>query len=921
MTLYEDAEEAESAETDQRRDRRGAETIIMKTLKAVTIALFVLGCATFVSAQTTTATLLGTITDAQQAALPGVTVTARNVETGLEATSATDGSGRYRIAALRPGTYELTAELAGFVAQTRRAIQLFVGQEATIDLTLQVAGVQEAVTVTATTPLVETTKSEVSNVVDRAQIDSLPLNGRNFADLTRLTPDVMSSDRIGGMESSLSNTYLIDGVTNDRAWTGGNRAGYSAENIREFRVITQQFAAEFGQAAGGIVNVVTRAGTNAFQHRLFLYHRDDALDARRAFATAKAPFERQQFGGFGGGPLKRDSLFYFGSYEGTRQDETAVVNTPVQRGEFPQPFRQHLAFGRVDYQIRPAHSLTVRFNEERSDTTNSGVGGRSTVEYGATAFSRNHDFYAALTSVLGANRLNELRLQLARRPGGSLPNTPGAPELSFASSNQGKNTGHPNVTTEKRFQIVDNFSWTTRAWGGEHSFKAGMDFSRVMLDGFFCNFCDGQFIFPRDTYDSADPRTYPTLYTRRIGSSDFEIPNTLYAAFLQDSWQPTRAVTVNAGVRYDYERYAGGRVTDTDNLSPRLAVAVDPSGTGRTVLRGGAGLFQDQITLNQWLIIVLNVINAQEFLVLSSPTYPDPFGGQARPPSIPNTELFDPHMNTPSASHLTAGVKQELAGGYAVSADYVFVRGFDQLRRRDLNAPPNGRTQRPDPTVGRRLIHEATGNRKHHALLVTAERRFSARWRFNASYTLSSTKADSEARNSTTLPTDQYNLSADWGPADVDVRHNFVITGQVVLPGDVHVAGIVQLRSAAPFNVVSGRDTNNDGRSGDRPDPDPNGPFPTNGNTANGRFSIPANRPGTLSRNAFRGPDFRRLDVRISKVLPFGRRRLEVIAEAFNATNRVNYGSFTSSIQSAFFGRPQSAQDPRQVQIGLRIDF
>jgi hypothetical protein len=878
------------------------------------------GLALPASAQTTTATVLGTLTDAQHAVLPGATVTARNLDTGVETTTATDANGRYRLSALRPGTYDIRAELAGFATRVRAALPLFVAQEATIDFELALAGLQEAVTVTQEAPLVETTKSEVSSVIDRKQIDELPLNGRNFADLTRLSPDVASSDRIGGMQSSLSNTYLVDGVTNDRAWTGGNRASYSAENIREFRVMTQQYAAEFGQASGGVVNVVTRSGTNAFEHRLFVYHRDDALDARNAFATAKAPFDRQQFGGFAGGPLRRERAFFFGSYEGTQQDRTAVVTTPAQRGEFANPTDSHQIFGKLDYQITSAHQLTGRFNEDRSDEINSGVGGRSTLEYGSTSYSRNHDAYSSLTSVFGAARLNELRVAYSRRPGGSRPNTPSGPELSFASSLQGKAYSDPQDTTEWRAQIVDNFSWHLGDFAGEHDFKAGFDFSRAVLDGFFCNFCDGQFIFPRDFFDPNDRSTYPTTYTRRLGSSDFVIPNNIFALFLQDSWRPAANLTLNAGLRYDYESYAGV-LKDSNNFSPRLAVAYDPWSKARTVFRGGAGVFQDQITLNQWLIIVLNVINATDFIVLSNPSYPDPFGGTVRPPGPANTELFDPAMNTPYAAHLTGGVKHELGRGYAVSADYVYVRGYDQLRRRDLNAPPNGTALRPDRTVGRQLIHESTGERVHHALLLSGERRFSNRWRMNVSYTLSSTKSDSEARNSTTLPTDQYNLHADWGPADVDARHNLTLTGHVTLPFDIQLAGIMQMRSAYPFSPTSGRDTNNDSRTGDRPDLDPNGAYPTNGVTKYGRFSIPVTRPGTLGRNAFRGPNFAQLDLRISKLFSVGGQRIELIAEAFNAANRVNYNSYTSSIQSAFFGLPQSAMAARQVQLGARFDF
>lgn len=884
---------------------------------AIAITVFL---PTFSSAQTTSASVIGTITDSQDAVLPGVTVTARNVETAISATTTTGRNGRYRLSTLRPGKYEIRAELSGFGIRVRNGLQLFVGQETVIDFELPIGSVAESVMVTAEPPLVDTTKSDVSSVIDRKQIDELPLNGRNFSDLTRLSADVLSGDRVGGMQSSLSNTYFVDGVTNDRAWTGGNRAGYSAENIREFRVMTQQYAAEFGQASGGVVNVVTRSGTNAFEHRLFMYHRDDALDARNAFATAKAPFDRQQLGGFSGGRLKRDRAFFFGSYERMHQDETAIVTTPVQRGEFARPTDQHQLFGKVDFQLSSAHALTIRWNEEKFDVLNSGVGGRNTLEFGSTSFYRNHDFYSSLASVLGSTRVNELRVAYSWRPGGSIPNTPDGPALQFASSNRGKSTSDPQNTTETRLQIVDNFAWHVSDFAGEHDFKAGFDFSRATLDGSFCNFCDGQFIFPRDAFNPNDPGTFPTTYTRRLGSSEFEIPNNIFAAFIQDSWRPNLKLTINAGVRYDYESYAG-ILTDKNNISPRLAVSFDPWGSGRTVFRGGAGLFQDQITLNQWLIIVLNVINAQEFIVLNNPGYPDPFGGAPRPPTPANTELFDPSLNTPYASHLTAGVKRELGQGLAVSADYVFVRGYDQLRRRDLNAPVNGATVRPDRTIGRKLIHEATGDRKHHALLVNVERRFADRWRLQAAYTLSNTKADSEARNSVVLPTDHYNLAADWGPADVDARHNLALTGLLLLPFDIQLGGILQLRSAFPFDVVSGRDTNNDSRLGDRPDLDPNGSFPTNGVTQYGRFSIPVNRPGTLGRNGFRGPNFRQLDIRLSKALQFGTRRFEIIAEAFNATNRVNFGAYTGNIQSAFFGRSQSASDPRQVQLGLRVDF
>ena len=868
--------------------------------------------------QTTLAAVLGTVTDAQKAVLPGATVTATNQETHAQATAVTGANGRFRLSALRPGIYEIRAELSGFAPRVRSGVQLFVGAEVTIDFEMGVAGVRESVTVTGRAPLIEVTKSEVSTVVDREQIDVLPLANRSFSDLTRLTPGVVGSDLIGGMQSSLSNTYLVDGVSNDRAWTGGSRTDFSAETIREFRVITNQFAPEFGQASGGVINVVSRSGTNLFQNRVYLFDRSEALDATNAFATSKAPYTRRNFGGFSGGPIVQNRFFYFGSYEGVWQNQTAIVTTPVKSGQYPQPTRNNQAFVKMDSLLSSSQTLTVRYAEQRARTENSGVGGRSTWEYGDTSWSHNHDFTAALTSIIGTSRLNELRVLIADRPADAVPNGSG-PELLFASSNQGKNYSDPQGSDEKRVEIIDNFSWHVTGKGGEHDVKAGIDYNHTVLNGHFCNYCDGSFTFPKDTFDPDIKSTYPTNYTQRIGSTQYRIPNISYSAFVQDSWRPKRNVTVNGGVRFDRVDYAG--TLTTNDFSPRLALTFDPTGKGKTVYNVGGGIFKDKITLNQWLIIVLNVINAKNFVVITNPGYPDWTTGAQQGYSLKNTEMFDPNLSQPYSVQATGGVKHDFGNGFAVSANYLFNHGVGQIRRRDLNAPVNGSTVRPDTTMGRELIHEASGLRTYNALVLGAERRFGQRWRFTAAYTLSSTWSDSEARNSTTLPTDQYNIHADWSPADNDARHNLVLTGQVTLPFEIQLAGIYQYRSAYPFNVVSGRDTNNDSRSGDRPDLNPNGTYPTNGVTQYGMFSIPVNRPGTLPRNAFRGPDWARTDLRLSKAFPFGKRRLEVLAEAFNAFNRVSYGSYTGSIQSKYFGLPQSANNPRQVELAVRFDF
>ena len=324
---------------------------------ALRVVLALVCISTAAQAQDTTATLLGTLSDASGSVLPGVTITVTNVDTAQARTVTADESGRYRIALLPPGRYEMTAQLSGFQTVTRSGITLTVGQEARINVQMALGNVTESITVEAAAPLVETTTGSISNVVTEEQLGSLPLNGRDFSQLALLQPGVVvsrasaNSANVGqGIKISVAgsrpsqNMFTLDGtayndaLNNTPASANGVMTG--VETIKEFRVITNAMSAEYGRGGGGIFNVVTKSGTNQFTGSAFEFFRDDALDAKNYFEDDKPDFRRNQFGGSFGGPLVRDRTFFFSSYEGLREHKgitqvATVLDDNVRRGLLP----------------------------------------------------------------------------------------------------------------------------------------------------------------------------------------------------------------------------------------------------------------------------------------------------------------------------------------------------------------------------------------------------------------------------------------------------------------------------------------------------------------------------------------------------------------------------------------------------------
>jgi outer membrane receptor protein involved in Fe transport len=606
------------------------------TFLAAIIALVFAGALTapVFGQQAVTATIEGVVTDPNKAAVPGAKVTVKNLDIGLTREATTDGSGLYRIAALPPGTYQISAGGQGFAENKYGAATLTVGQKLNLDLTLRV-NVSEAVTVTDVAPIVETTRAQVSASVGERAVRELPVNGRNFLDFVTLTPGVVRDPRAGdlsfGGQKGTLNSIQIDGVDNNNLFfgqslgrTGSGRAPYqfSQDAVQEFQVNTNSFSAEFGRAAGGAINVVTKSGSNEFHGVAFDFFRDRSLNANSLRFDAgleagtggkpalipngfrfdpasqrvvggpdKPPYHFHQFGGNIGGPIKKDRAFFFFNYDGQRNTQPNIVNVlpaadPTNPASvagrnrllplavnYTRGFDQDVYLGKVDWQLNSVNRLNFRYNRQKFTGTNLENGGATNAqEHSGDSLVTTDTFTVTLNTAFSPRLLNEFRAQIARDREPGMSNSD-SPEAVISNGGQtaltiGRNNFSPRETTERKFQFIDNVSYIA----GEHSLKGGVDFNVERIKNFFPGFFGGGYTYTSyANFTNNVVASYTQAFAGEGTSGAATTPDfNEYGFFLQDDWRAARGLTLNLGLRYDAQDMKQG---PTRNPSPSLAAA------------------------------------------------------------------------------------------------------------------------------------------------------------------------------------------------------------------------------------------------------------------------------------------------------------------------------------------------------------
>ncbi len=497
--------------------------------------------------------------------IPGATVTARNTETGLARVAVSDDKGTYRLQALPPGLYTVVTELPGFNTETQERLSLVIDQSVTINVTLKPATVSESVTVAADTPLVDTTQSTVATSVSNQQIQDLPVASRRWIDLAMLTPGVSQDNirgffyrgnvNIGAGTREYSNGFVVDGVNNTWAQMGEPRQNFAMDSIREFKVSSSTYKAEFGLATGGMLSVVTKSGTNDLSGSAFTFFRDKSLTAKTYFETEKPDFRRYQYGGTVGGPIIKNRTHYFLALERTDENQFFTVNAggrwPQYEGTYQSDQYRWTYTAKVDHQLSASQSIFLRAAQEVEYRPIITAGGR-VHPTNSFDFAVPRDSYVfGHTWVANSQLINDFRLQYAYAKyevappyshGSWEPGDFGADRLDLCTAIYNYPSlglggcGNSQMGPEKRFQARNDTSWTT----GAHQFKVGVDFSYITFRSDNMGSPLGSWTFPRDVeYNVNDRTTYPTQYTNNLPTYA-EIPTKQFAVFVQDDWRTRR---------------------------------------------------------------------------------------------------------------------------------------------------------------------------------------------------------------------------------------------------------------------------------------------------------------------------------------------------------------------------------------------
>jgi hypothetical protein len=1069
-------------------------SVTVRKVAAAILALLILAPST--EAQIPTGTILGGVKDESGAAVPGATVTATNIGTQYSRSVTTDSTGQYAVRLLPVGEYMLVVSMPGFKNYSQTGILLEVGRNARIDATITLGELSEVVSIVADAPLVDTATATLSRTVGQNQVLNLPLVNRDLYSLLSLTGGVSSNstgNSLGGPEQNTtingstnaqmgSVNFQLDGGNNTAGLRGTGNPSPNPEAVQEFRVLTNGYAAEYGRYAAGVVDVVTKSGTNEFHGAAFEFFRNEKLNSSRwaipGAVGTNDPLKRNQFGGAFGGPIRKDQTFFFVSYSGLRQEETyyrnsAVVPTELERaGNFSQSARKPndpatgqpfpggiipasrfdvTAFAiqnryvplanlpnsfyevrrpdpldtnegtlKLDHRISNSQSLALSYFHQRgTDTQPLSVTGN--IPWVDRDFKwSQHNVNLAHTWTIGTNKINQFRASYMRQFGGRVNNPaesladlgskftpqgdPTLPRLTVTGFFTGQTSIAGPDAGSDYFGIKDAISIAR----GNHSFKFGADLSyeKIVHDTLLDNY--GVFVFSGSKTGNA----YADFLLGVPSTMTQDAPvrktdNGAYISlFAQDDFRVHPRVTLNLGLRYDLQfpftdpqnrklAFAPGQQstvspsapngllfpgdagisrgivkTDINNIAPRIGVAWDPKGDGRTAVRAGFGIFYGSITGNEWNTTADN----QPFTVRQSfptvYTLSDPYrnlpGGVGPYPFIYDpasprftlpAQVFGPALDFvwPRTYQVNVSVEREIGRNISVTASYVGAFARNLAAPVDDNYPviatgataANRNNRRPylPGIIGAANVLSSIFGSDYNGLQLSAERR-GAHLTGKAYYSFGRGYEDVNFQGNG-LPTVQSSadLAAERGRNSNDLRHSFVLSAVWKIdyfkgsPSPLRrlaqgwtLSTIVTLQSGNPLTFTAGQDRNLDGINTDRADlvGDPEldhgrsraelieGWFNTSA------FALPADGAnGSSRRSIVVGPGRRNVDMGLFRDFSLrGRTTLQFRAEATNVFNIVNLSDPGTNLGSpATFGKIRTAGNMRRVQLGARLSF
>ena len=688
-------------------------------------------------AQGASSSLSGTAVDADGSALPGVTVTATEKSTGFSRLAVTDSAGRFRLVALPVGDYTVTAELQGFATVTVDNVRLNVATERALEISMRAASVEETITVTTEAPLIETTPS-VGTVVSQQELESLPLNGRQFANVAVLAPGTQlayNSDptKPGQLTIALNGgigrnvNFTVDGGDNTDDTIGGALQNFNLEAVEEFKIQTMQYKAEYGRSSGGVLSVVTKTGTNDLSVSAWDFERSDSWNAkteseRQSPSGEKQPYDRQQYGATVGGPIVRDKAHFFATYEKTDRETSYVQDTggvlPGDGNAVALPFSDELITAKATWNLSAAQYVQVRYGyQENADKY--GASSLATRDSLGTVSNKYKSYLLGHTWQAGGESLNEFLFQYAKFDN-LISADSNAPTIYFPNgAHSGQNVNTPQSTHQVKYQYRDDFSWTSNLFNKRNQWKVGGQYvHEPTLGGDFSTGLSG--LFSRLTDSPNSPITDITFFGGFFGD---KTPVDQYSAYLQDDVYVTDRLTLALGFRYDYwtgfdlnqstnpifttlrnqtrfnESYLrdfrgapDSLENDDNNWAPRIGFTFDISGDGRKLLRGGYGTYFDFPYTNATILFPASAVQSNYGVVYNnsnSSGIRNPDGsffqpGQPLPPNQlpaadipPPNEVASPTLATPYSDQASLGYSWQVNNWLGLNFEVVTIDYHD----------------------------------------------------------------------------------------------------------------------------------------------------------------------------------------------------------------------------------------------------
>lgn len=843
-------------------------TVRSLNLLLITSLLFVIGTGQSQSR----GTVRGKAIDALGALVSGASITISNA-TGTPQTTQTNRDGAFTINSLAVGRYTVRASAPGFAPYENSEVEVIAGRTTSLDVMLVVT-VNEQVTVENEQPVNTDPEANASATVLReSDIQALPDNAADLAAALQALA--------GPAAGPSGGEVFIDG------FSGGRLP--PRDTIREIRINQNPFSSEYDRLGFGRIEIFTKPGTEKYSGEAEFEFEDESLNSRNPFAPNKAQFQIRTISGNFGGPIIKNRASFFVDADQEHADNNVLINalilnpalniTPYQLAVLI-PSKDVEFSPRVDLKLNEDHTLVGRYSFSRSQTKNGGFGGFDLLSRAYDSSSSDHTFRLTETAVVNAATVNEARAQYIRRRS-SQESTNNSPTIRVldAFTAGGANIGFA-FSNEDRFELQN----TTSFLRGTHSVKLGARFRHVRLADSSPNNFAGTFTFTgleqyRNTILNL-PGALPTQFSIAGGNPRASIKQTDLGVFVQDDWRVNPQLTISLGLRYERQT----NISSNLNFAPRFGFAYAPGAAGKNrpkmVFRGGLGVFYDRFGESLSLqALRFNGANQQQFVV-TDPTILDPVvftqSGVTNVPTVQTlttfaqrqtTRVVSPNLQAPYTIQTAVGIERQLPHKTTLSVTYVNAQTRHLLRSRNINAPING--VRPLPDAGNIFQYESTGRFSQHQLIVNLRSNFHEGVSIFSNYAFGGAKSDTDSAG--TFPANSSNLSGEYGRAVLDIRHRFVVGGNLSAPFGLSFGPFITFRSGVPFNITTGVDDNGDTLFTERPAFVTNASEPGVIATRIGTFDPTPDAGDTIiPRNYGRGTEFFVVNLRATKEFGFG---------------------------------------------------